>query len=258
MTTKTKTIIRQIPLLLLHPLKTKTKTGFNFIKINWSLRTKNRIKHIHPIVTHNNNTIPIENTVPSCSNNTITVQLTSRLLDDEEDEDVSIKEYIYICNSDKVIFGAKHKCVQNLAITYAFKNEYGSPKPEKWHGKNWKIATLCRRFKIPKSKSRQIFTLLKEFWRCKKARISYPDPNKYVRGRPGLIDAGSEEKVIIVDWMEQCLGFRYTLKMANNSRTNRGIFHIDRSVVITTFRCMAPVITKIRKWMQGSTTNKDW
>jgi len=91
---------------------------------------KNRIKHVHPIATYNNNTIPIENTVQSCSNNTIPVQLLPHLRDDEEGGDILIQEYISICNSDKVIFGAKHKRVRNLAIAYAFKNEYRSPKPE--------------------------------------------------------------------------------------------------------------------------------
>ena len=74
----------------------------------------------HPIATHNNNTIPIENTVPSRSKNTIPFQLPPRLRRDEEDKDILIEEYISIHNLDKVIFGAKHKCARNIAIEYAF------------------------------------------------------------------------------------------------------------------------------------------
>jgi len=58
--------------------------------------------------------------------------------------------------------------------------------------------------------------------------------------------------------MEQGLGFHHTLKMVNESSTDREIVHVDRSAVITAFRRMAPVITNIRKRMQGSTNNKVW
>ena len=171
---------------------------------------------------------------------------------------VSMDEYLAIHNSDRVFFGTNHSVVRNLAISYMWKNELGSPGPSYWGGKHGTISVLCTRFRIPKKKKRQVKRVLEECLRCSLSGDVFDGRPRTRTGRPPLIDPWSEDEEIITDWIEQGLGFRYTTLMVNEHRTDLGRLHVSRSAVVYAFRWMAPVITNISKRMQGNTNNTAW
>ena len=131
-----------------------------------------------------------------------------------------------------------------------------SPAPEEWYDKGGIVETLVKRFRIPSKKKRNVVRVLRELQKCRSLDISYPRENNK-GGRLALIQQGTEDEKIIANWMEMGIGFTNTLGMVNTSRLERSLEHVGRSAIVAAFRCMTPVITKISKQSQGSTSNEN-
>ena len=77
------------------------------------------------------------------------------------------------------------------------------------------------------------------------------DKRRTNRGRPSVIEEGSNDECLIADWMEDNMGFRRTTQFLNEHRTEEGRMPVDRSAVMAAFDRMEPKLDRVQKEVQG-------
>ena len=76
------------------------------------------------------------------------------------------------------------------------------------------------------------------------------DCRKLNNGRPVVIEAGSKDEYLLVNWLEDNLGFRRATEFLNEHRVNEGRLPVGRSAVMNAFNRMSPKINRIQKTVQ--------
>ena len=108
-------------------------------------------------------------------------------------------------------------------------------------------------------KKKKVLVVLLEVHACVNKGIIYNRRNyRNNEGCPTLIKSGSTEELIIADWTEQGLGFRNKTIMVNEHCLDECKIHFGRSTVRNALRRMNPIITKVKKRIQGSKYNVNW
>ena len=104
---------------------------------------------------------------------------------------------------------------------------------------------ICNLLKIAKKKRRQVKVLLMQVIDRKLSGGEYTGSGYKGNTRPVLIDPGSMEIHIIADWMEAGLGLCHTTQMVNECRLSHNKVHVGQNAIMSAFRSMLPVITKV-------------
>ena len=73
------------------------------------------------------------------------------------------------------------------------------------------------------------------------------DKRRTNRGRPSVIEEGSNDECLIADWMEDNMGFRRTTQFLNEHRTEEGRMPVGRSAVMAAFDRMEPKLDRVEK-----------
>ena len=132
-----------------------------------------------------------------------------------------------------------------------------SPPSSEWKGRYGTIMDICKYLNILNKKRRRVGLVLSETTKYKQQNIFYTGfTQRDYRGDPPKIKPGSIEDCIIADWMEAELGFRQTPCMVKEHLLDYGLDHVGRNCIMNAFRRMQPIITKVRKWMQGNTNHE--
>ena len=72
--------------------------------------------------------------------------------------------------------------------------------------------------------------------------------------RPVMIEEGSQDKLLIADWLENNLGFRRTAEFWNKHRTDESRMVVVSSAVMNASNRMQPKIDRVQKTVQGESS----
>ena len=66
-----------------------------------------------------------------------------------------------------------------------------------------------------------------------------------------IIEEGSPDEALIMDWMEDNMGFRQTTIFLNQHRVDEGRVPVGRSAVMSAFDRMRTKVDRVQKIVQG-------
>ena len=145
---------------------------------------------------------------------------------------------------------------RNLGIGYYYRTSLSSPC-SKWEGKNRTINHICDVFKISKRKRRIVKRILNDILTQEHLRKPYDgrDIRRSNQGRPRVIESGSVDEGILVDYIEDNNGFRQTTIFLNQHRTEERRMPVGRSAVMSMFDYMNPKTDLVTTQVQGGSSD---
>ena len=164
-----------------------------------------------------------------------------------------------IWSEEGLLDGFVETCkARNLGIGYYYhRTSLSSPCRSTWEGKNGTINHICDGFKVLKRKRRIVKRILNDILTQEYIKKPYDgrDMRRRNQVRSSVIEPGSVDEGLLVDWMEDNDGFRQTTIFLNQHRTKEGRMHVGRSAVMNALDRMNSKINLVTTQVQGGSSD---